>query len=93
VESSAIIYFNSVLGARTNRGGLLTRYSAICGKYPLMGYLLTENRSGTQRFDIDIPHSRLTTCDAWSALGFHVGAIVAAECRCCAACRRRGRSG
>ncbi len=40
VESSAIIYFNSVLGARTNRGGLFTRYSAITGKYPLMGYLL-----------------------------------------------------
>ena len=44
VESSAIVYYNSVLGARTNRGGLFTRFSAITGKYPLMGYLLDENR-------------------------------------------------
>lgn len=76
VESSAIIYFNSVLGARCNRGGLLTRYSAICGRYPLMGYLLTENRCGTHVFDVELPAARLSRSDAWSALGFHVGAIV-----------------
>jgi len=76
VESSAIIYYNSVLGARTNRGGLLTRYSAVCGKYPLMGYLLDENRRGTHLFNCSIPAERLRTADAWSALGFHIGAIV-----------------
>lgn len=76
VESSAIIYYNSVLGARTNRGGLLTRFSAICGKYPLMGYLLDENRRGTHLFNCSIPEERLRSTDAWSALGFHVGAIV-----------------
>ena len=78
-ESSAIIYFNSALGARTNRGGLFTRYSAITGKYPLMGYLLEENRAGTHHFKVNIPEERLRTCDAWSALGYHIGGIVGGE--------------
>ena len=78
-ESSAIVYFNSALGARTNRGGLFTRYSAITGKYPLMGYLLDENRAGTHHFKVNIPEERLTTCDAWSALGYHIGGIVGGE--------------
>jgi hypothetical protein len=75
-ESSAIIYFNSVLGARTNRGGVMTRYAAICGKYPLMGYLLDENRAGTHLFTVDVPAERLASYDAYMALGFHIGAIV-----------------
>jgi hypothetical protein len=75
-ESSAIVFFNSVLGARTNRGGLFTRYSAITGKYPLMGYLLDENRKGTHYFKVKVPAGRLKTYDAWCALGFHIGAIA-----------------
>jgi predicted aconitase len=76
VESSAIIYYNSVLGARTNRGGQLTRYSAICGKYPLLGYLRDEQRAGSLLFNIEIAPPRLRTSDAWSALGFHIGALA-----------------
>jgi cis-L-3-hydroxyproline dehydratase len=76
VESSAIIYFNSVLGARTNRGGLFTRFSAITGKYPLMGYLLDANRRGTHLFQVRIPPERLASYHAWTALGFHIGALV-----------------
>ena len=79
VESSAIIYYNSVLGVRTNRGGMLTRYSAICGKYPLMGYLLDENRKGTHYFKVNIPAERMNSADAWSALGFVIGKIVGSE--------------
>ena len=79
VESSAIIYFNSVLGARTNRGGLFTRFSAVTGKYPLMGYLLPENRFGTHLFKVLIPAKRLQTYDAWCALGFIIGKIVGSE--------------
>jgi len=79
VESSAIIYFNSVLGARTNRGGLFTRFSAVTGKYPLMGYLLKENRYGTHLFNVRIPVKRLQTYDAWCALGFIIGKIVGSE--------------
>ncbi|MFH1004159.1 MAG: aconitase X catalytic domain-containing protein [Bacteroidota bacterium] len=76
IESSAIIYYNSVLGVRTNRGGILTRYSAITGKYPLMGFLLDKNRKGTHYFKVNIPEKRMQTSDAWSALGFHIGKIV-----------------
>ncbi|HRU69009.1 MAG TPA: aconitase X catalytic domain-containing protein [Bacteroidia bacterium] len=76
VESSAIIYYNSVLGVRTNRGGLLTRHSAVCGKYPLMGYLLDENRKGTHWFKVEISRERLISEDAWSALGFYIGKIA-----------------
>ena len=78
-ESSAIIYYNSVIGARTNRGGEFTRFAAITGKYPLMGYLLDENRKGTHHFKVNIPASRLQTTDAWAALGFVVGTIVGSE--------------
>jgi predicted aconitase len=79
VESSAIIYYNSVLGARTNRGGLFTRYSAVTGKYPLMGYLLDENRRGTHLFKINLTPDDLRDDSDYSALGFHVGNIVGSE--------------
>lgn len=80
VESSAIIYYNSVLGARTNRGGIFTRYSAVTGKYPLMGYLLDENRRGTHLFKIRLTADDLRDDADYSALGFHIGAIVGSEC-------------
>ena len=79
VESSAIIYFNSVLGARTNRGGNFTRYSAVTGKYPLMGYLLDENRRGTHLFKLQLGAGDLVHDSDYSALGFHIGAIVGSE--------------
>lgn len=79
VESSAIIYFNSVLGARTNRGGVFTRYSAVTGKYPLMGYLLDENRRGTHLFKLQLGPDDLRHESDYSALGFHVGALVGSE--------------
>ncbi|MBM4321019.1 MAG: DUF521 domain-containing protein [Deltaproteobacteria bacterium] len=79
VESSAIVYYNSVLGVRTNRGGLFTRYAAVTGKYPLMGYLLDENRVGTHRFRVRVRPERLTTYDAWCALGMHLGARVGSQ--------------
>ncbi|TAL69793.1 MAG: DUF521 domain-containing protein [Bacteroidetes bacterium] len=79
VESSAIVYYNSVFGARTNRGGLFTRYSAVTGKYPLMGYLLDENRKGTHLFKVNISKERLQNYDVWCALGFYIGNIVGSD--------------
>jgi predicted aconitase len=79
VESSAIIYYNSVLGARTNRGGIFTRFSAVTGKYPLMGYLLDENRRGTHLFKLRLAPEDLRTDADYSALGFHVGGLVGSE--------------
>ncbi len=49
------------------------------GKYPLMGYLLPENRHGTHYFKVRIPPEHLTTNDAWCALGFAIGKIVGSE--------------
>jgi predicted aconitase len=79
VESSAIIYFNSVLGARTNRGGVFTRYSAVTGKYPLMGYLLDKNRHGTHLIEVDLQPGDLKSNADYSALGFAAGAFVGSE--------------
>jgi predicted aconitase len=79
VESSAIIYYNSVLGARTNRGGIFTRFSAVTGKYPLMGHLLDEHRRGTHLFKLKLTPDDLRTDADYSALGFHVGGLVGSE--------------
>ena len=79
VESSAIIYYNSVLGARTNRGGIFTRFSAVTGKYPLMGCLLDESRRGTHLFKINLTPEDLQSDADYSALGFHVGGLVGSE--------------
>ena len=79
VESSAIIWFNSVLGAKTNRGGLFTKFSAITGKTPYMGYLLDSNRKGTHYFKIELKEEQLQTEMDWSLLGFHIGKIVGSE--------------
>lgn len=78
-ESSAVVYFNSVLGARTNRGGQFTRLAAIVGKYPEIGYLLTENRKGTHLFRIDMDSDDLKALVDWSLLGFVIGKIVGGQ--------------
>lgn len=46
-ESSAVIFLNSVLGARSNReGGIIDIGCGILGKTPYHGLLITENRKG-----------------------------------------------
>ncbi|MEM1112663.1 MAG: aconitase X [Pseudomonadota bacterium] len=67
-ESSAVIYANSVIGARTNRHALLADIcQAILGLTPEFGFLLDENRRGRVRVKLDIE-----TMDA-PALGFLLG--------------------
>jgi len=79
VESSAVIYYNSMLGAWSNRGGLFTKYSAVTGKYPEMGYMLRENRKGTHLFNIDIEKEKLENFTDYNLLGIHIGEIVGSE--------------
>jgi predicted aconitase len=79
VESSAIIYYNSVLGVKTNRGGIFTKFSAITGKYPYMGYLIDENRKGTHLINVDFSKDNLKTALDYNLLGFYVGEIVGSE--------------
>ena len=79
VESSAIIYYNSVLGVKTNRGGIFTKFSAITGKYPYMGYLLDENRKGTHLVNVKLPKDKLRSALDYNLLGFYIGDVVGSE--------------
>lgn len=72
-ESSAIIYANSIIGARTNReGGPSALAAAIAGRTPLYGLHLEENRLPS----IEIHAPRLTEDYEFAALGYLVGKIV-----------------
>ncbi|MCD6236295.1 MAG: aconitase X catalytic domain-containing protein [Thaumarchaeota archaeon] len=69
-ESSAVIYANSVIGARTNReGGPSALAAAIAGRTPLHGLHLSENRAPT----IEILAPELREEYEFAALGFLVG--------------------
>lgn len=70
-ESSAIIYANSVIGARSNRNSIMVDIcQAVTGLTPEFGYLYDENRKGEVLVKLDIEEM-----DA-PALGFLVGKIA-----------------
>ena len=70
-ESSAVIYANSILGARTNReGGPMALASAIIGKTPMYGLHMNENRVPTVEVTVG---SELTSELDFSLLGFLIG--------------------
>jgi len=75
-ESSAIIYANSVLGARTNReSGITALAAAIIGKTPYYGLLLEENRIP----NILIKYNGEINYKTLSLLGLKVGEILKAD--------------
>ncbi len=70
-ESSAIIYANSVIGARSNRNSIMVDLcQAVTGLTPEFGYLYDEYRKGEVLIKLDIDNM-----DA-PALGFLVGQIA-----------------
>jgi hypothetical protein len=73
IESTVTVFCNSVLGARSNRDGFFAVYAGITGRYPRFGYHLEANRRGTHRVRIE---TALESVSDFSALGFHVGALV-----------------
>lgn len=74
MESSAVVYCNSVLGARTNSEGRESAGAAmLTGKIPYWGYHLDENRLGTHLVEIDVDVR--DTAD-WGLLGYWVGETV-----------------
>ncbi len=76
VESSAIVYFNSVLGARANRDCVASFFAAITGKYPECGLFLDANRKATKQFDVQVDiHDPL----AYGLLGIYAGKICGKE--------------
>jgi hypothetical protein len=79
-ESNAIVFANSVLGARTERyPDYLDVAAAIAGRVPAVGLHLEENRRGQVVFDFgSIPEKIATRDDFYPVLGHWLG-IAAAE--------------
>ena len=70
-ESSAVIYANSVLGARTNReGGPSALAASLTGRTPLYGYHLDENRVATLVVDVTAAPA---SPEDFAAMGYAVG--------------------
>ena len=75
-ESNAIVFANSVLGARTNRyGDFIDICCAITGRAPDVGLHRTENRRGQLLFRLsDIPERLLREDVVYPVLGYWLGA-------------------
>jgi predicted aconitase len=74
MESSAVIYCNSVLGARTNTEGRESTFAAaITARIPYWGYHLPENRFATHLVELDVD---VATTEDWGLLGYFVGETV-----------------
>ncbi len=73
-ESSAVMYSNSVLGARDNReGGPSALAAGLTGRTPNYGMHLTENRRGDVLFNVTTP---LTDITDFGALGHFIGTRI-----------------
>jgi len=74
-ESNAIVFANSVLGARTDRyGDFIDICAALTGRVPEAGLHLDENRRGGAVFDIRALPARLLAADIlYPVLGHLVG--------------------
>jgi predicted aconitase len=77
MESSAVVYCNSVLGARTNTEGTeSTGAASITGKIPYWGYHLVENRGGTHLVEVEAPVEDMMD---WGLFGYYLGEIIQDE--------------
>lgn len=74
-ESNAIVFANSVLGARTHRyGDFIDICAAITGRAPAVGLHLTENRRGQILFRLEnIPERLLNESVLYPVLGYLFG--------------------
>ena len=75
-ESNAIVFANSVLGARTNRyGDFIDICAALTGRAPAVGLHLGENRRGQLLFRlVEIPERLLHEDVLFPVLGYLIGA-------------------
>jgi predicted aconitase len=74
MESSAVVYVNAVLGARTNvEGRESTGAAMLTGKIPYWGLHLPENRHGSHRVDVATP---VESNRDWGLLGYWIGEQV-----------------
>ncbi|MDE0168145.1 MAG: aconitase X catalytic domain-containing protein [bacterium] len=77
-ESNAVVFANSVLGARTPRfGDFVDIAAALTGRAPEMGLYLDENRRAGVLFDVSrVPRRALATDELFAVLGIMVGAAA-----------------
>jgi len=74
MESSAVVYCNSVLGARTNTEGRESTSAAmLTGKIPDWGFHRHENRFASHHIRVEVDVESLMD---WGMLGYFVGATV-----------------
>lgn len=74
MESSAVIYCNSVLGARTNvEGKESTGAAALTGRIPYWGYHLSENRYANRYVEVE---TEIEDMADWGVLGYFLGFAV-----------------
>ncbi len=75
-ESNAIVFANSVLGARTNRyGDFIDICAALTGRAPAVGLHLSDQRRGQVLFRLTGLSERLLNTDVlFPVLGYHIGA-------------------
>ena len=74
MESSAVVYCNSVLGARTNTEGRESTSAAmLTGRIPDFGLHRVEHRYGSHRIEVTVAVDNLMD---WGMLGYFTGASV-----------------
>jgi predicted aconitase len=74
MESSAVIYINSVIGARTNVEGVhSTSAASLVGKIPYWGFHTPEHRRGTHLIRVTYPVESMLE---WGLLGYWIGEKV-----------------
>ena len=74
MESSAVVYCNAVLGARTNTEGReSTGAASITGRIPYWGFHVPERRFATHEIEVKLPVEDMMD---WGLLGYHVGETV-----------------
>jgi predicted aconitase len=74
MESSAVIYINSVLGAMTNVEGRESAAAAmLTGKIPYWGYHIPANRHATIHVEVTVD---VSTNRDWGLLGYAVGKVA-----------------
>jgi predicted aconitase len=74
MESSAVVYCNSVLGARTNTEGRESTSAAmLTGKIPDWGFHRDEFRYGSHLIDVQVA---IESVMDWGMLGYFVGDVV-----------------
>lgn len=76
-ESNAIVFANSVLGARTNRyGDFLDICCALTGRAPFVDLHTDDGRRAVMALDVDVPDSWLEEDLLYVALGIVLGRVA-----------------